>query len=223
VKNQASSELLKAIAVCCRITGTDLPQDAVIVMADDLARYPQDQVLGALTRCRREVRYRLTLADVIERLADGRPGPQEAWAIVAPTLHDEGPTIVWTDEMAQAMGVARMCDDAVAARMAFLESYRALCQQARDAGVPVNWTPCLGFDKAGRDGPLLAAVTAKKLTSQHAGQFLIGESASGDLRRLSTNIEARRITAPEPTMVKPPAPPNPPKSEGRLLLDSMPW
>jgi hypothetical protein len=180
-----ATEIAQALTVCAEIIGTDLTVAAARVMADDLSRYAHQQVMGALTRCRREVRNRLTLADVLERLDDGRPGPQEAWAIVAPTLHDEGPTIVWTEEMAHAMGVARTCDDAVAARMAFIEAYRTNCQRARDSGTPARWTPSLGHDKGGRDGPLLAAVAAGKLLPQHVAQYLIGDTARADLLRIA--------------------------------------
>jgi glutamate formiminotransferase len=133
-KDEAKA-LLEAIGVCCEITGTEISEVAARVMADDLARYPHQQVLGALTRCRREVRSRLTLADVIERLDDGRPGPQEAWAVVAPTLHDEGVTVVRTREMAVAFGVALgLADDPIAARMAFLVRGGAICDAAGRVG-----------------------------------------------------------------------------------------
>jgi hypothetical protein len=188
--NKDAIELLEAIGVCCEITGTRLSEPSVRAMANDLARYPHQQVMGALTRCRREVRNRLTLADVIERLDDGRPGPQEAWSIVAPTLNDEGPTIVWTDEMAHAMGVARTCDDAVAARMAFLEAYRTNCQRARDSGTQARWTPSLGHDKGGRDGPLLAAVAARRMLPEHVQPYLAGDSAQADLSRLAAPLKA---------------------------------
>lgn len=184
------TELLKALAVCAEITGSDLSEGAARVMAEDLSRYPHQQVLGALTRCRRELTGRITLAAIITRLDDGRPGPQEAWAIVAPCLRDEGPTIVWTDDMAQAFGVALSCEDSIAARMAFLESYNTLCQQARDAGRKVTWTQCLGHDQSGRDGPLLAAVAAGRLSISHAQQFLTGETARADLLRLSAPHKA---------------------------------
>jgi bacterioferritin-associated ferredoxin len=190
-KEQAK-ELLEAIAVCAALTQTQMPEAAARAMAEDLARYPHFHVLGALTRCRRELRGRMTLADVIERLDDGRPGPQEAWAIVAPTFANEGPTVVWTDEMAEAMGVAQKCGDVVAARMAFLESYRTLCQRSRDAGAPAHWTPSLGWDKNGRDGPLLDAVAAGKLPAAHIEQFLIGDTARADLLRLAPPDQAKK-------------------------------
>lgn len=166
---RASPELLKALAVVCELTGTQLSEGAARVMARDLGAYPEDQVLGALTRCRKELRPReLTLSAIITRLDDGRPGPEEAWAIASPALTDERITIVWTEEMAQASAVASpIIDDPVAARMAFLESYRRLVQQARDAGIPVKWTPCLGWDAAGREGPLLEAVRKGRLGAAH--------------------------------------------------------
>ena len=95
--------LLQAIAVTVELTGTSLSEDAARVMAQDLARYPENQVLPALTRCRREIRTRLTVADVVARLDDGRPGPEQAWAMVP---RDEAQSVVWTEEMAQAYGAA---------------------------------------------------------------------------------------------------------------------
>jgi hypothetical protein len=99
--------------------------------------------------------------------------------------------------MAQAFGVASKCDDAVAARMAFLESYRALCQQSRDNGVPVKWTPCLGHDKHGRDGPLLDAVATGKLATTHVGTLLIGESAHADMLRIAQGVIDKQKQLPD--------------------------
>ena len=173
MKKQASSDLLQAIAVCCELTNTQLSQAAVRVMSDDLAQYPEQQVMGALHRCRREVRSHLTIADIVARLDDGRPGPEEAWAICAPTLDDEGPTVVRTAEMDVAFGVALGCaHDKVAARMAFLESYRAQCMAARSEHRPVRWQPSLGHDASGREGVLLSAVAQGKLAADHVRALL---------------------------------------------------
>ena len=91
-----SSKLIEAVAVALELTGTVLSEAAVRVMADDLSRYPEYQVLVALTRCRRECKGRMTISDVLSRLDDGRPGVEEAWAM-APK--GESDTCVWTDEM----------------------------------------------------------------------------------------------------------------------------
>lgn len=168
-----SKQLLQAIAVTAELTGTQLSDAAARVMALDLARYSEPQVLGALTRCRRELRLRgLTIEAVISRLNDGRPGAEEAWAS-APK--NEVQSVVWTDEMAQAWGIAAPLlaeGDAIAARMAFVETYRKLVQAARDAGTPVRWTPSLGHDPAGRESVLLDAVRMGRLTWQHVATLL---------------------------------------------------
>lgn len=169
----ANKEILQALGVVCELTGTKLSEAATRVFADDLSLYPQEQVLGALARCRKETRGRLTLADVISRLDDGRPGPEEAWAIISPALADERITVVWTDEMALASGPARaIIEDHVAARMAFLESYRRLVQLARDDGEPVKWSQSLGYDVHARAGPLLEAVRLGRLPESHVAKLL---------------------------------------------------
>ena len=70
---QPTENLLKAIAVTAELTDTDLSESAARVMAEDLAVFPENQVLGALVKCRRELKGRLRIGDVIDRLDDGRP------------------------------------------------------------------------------------------------------------------------------------------------------
>lgn len=163
----ATNELLQAIAVTAELTGTQLSAAAARVMAGDLSHYPEAQVLKALTRCRREVRSRLTIADVVSRLDDGRPGAEEAWAMLPKAESD---TAVWTTEMAQAFGVCSslLDEDPVAARMAFKEAYVKKVQQARDSGHQVMWSVSLGHDASGREAPLLEAVQLGRLTVNHA-------------------------------------------------------
>lgn len=174
-----SKELLQAIAVTAELTGTQLSETAARVMCADLAIYPEEQVMGALVRCRKELKGRMTVADVVSRLDDGRPGPEEAWAMLP---RDEASSVVWTDEMAQAFGVAAplLEDDPIQARMAFLESYKAKVQAARDEGWPVKWTPSLGQDSRGRESVLLEAVNKGRLSAPHA-QKLLPYNASADV------------------------------------------
>lgn len=167
-----SKALLQAVAVAAELTGTQLSAPAARVFAMDLARYPEDQVLSALDRCRRELRGRLTIADVLTRLQDGRPGPEEAWAMLP---KDEAASCFWTDEMREASAVAQPLIDEgelIPARMAFLERYRALVQDARDAGRPVQWCFSPGADKSGRERVLLEAVEKGRLSAQHAQDLL---------------------------------------------------
>lgn len=168
----ATKALLQAIAVCAELTRTQLSEAAARVLAEDLARYPEPQVLHALSRCRRELRSGLTLADILARLDDGRPGPEEAWAMIP---RDEATSVVWTSEMAQAWGAAAPLlaeGDGVAARMTFLERYRSLVQLARDRGEPPRWEPSLGHDPHGRESVLIEAAEKGRLAAEHVTRLL---------------------------------------------------
>jgi hypothetical protein len=165
-------ELLQALAVTAELTNTELSEAAATVMADDLSTYPHAQVLGALVRCRRELRGRLTIAAVLERLDDGRPGPNEAWAMIP---QDEDGSVVWSDEMAQAFGAAQPLISAgqtIAARSAFLEAYERLVAHARAEARPPRWTPSLGHDKRHRASAIETAQRFGRISAEHAAMLL---------------------------------------------------
>lgn len=169
---KVDENLLKAIAVTAELTGTELSEDAARVMSEDLSDYPLEQVMKALTRCRRELKSRMTIADVVSRIDDGRPGTEEAWAMIP---KDESGSVVWTDEMAEAYGIAVPLlneGQTIQARMAFVEAYRDRCEKARFEKIPVKWTPSLGFDKQGREHVLNRAVELGRITHQHAISLL---------------------------------------------------
>ena len=178
-----SASLLKAIAVTAELTGTDISESAARVMLQDLSRFPETQVLEALTRCRREIKGRLTIADVIQRLDDGRPGVEEAWAMLPKS---EGASVVWTEEMSRAFGVAGplMDTDEIAARMAFKETYAKALNEARNAGVPVKWSASLGHDPYGRESVLLEAAQKGRLPAPYVAKLLPHMSASPEFQRL---------------------------------------
>lgn len=98
--------------------------------------------------------------------SDGRPGPQEAWAMSLPAA-DQARTVVWTAEMSEAWGIAWSVlhehGDEVGARMAFLEAYARLVAAARKSGRPVEWSSTLGTDARLRDDALRVAVDAGRL------------------------------------------------------------
>lgn len=98
---------------------------------------------------------------------DGRPGPEEAWAI-ALRSRDEAETVVWTAEIAEALGIARpvlAAGDEVGARMSFREAYARLVDAARRQQMPAAWTASLGHDQRLRDVAITAAVGAGRLPS----------------------------------------------------------
>lgn len=193
---KASHMLLQAIAVAAELTGTELSETAARVMASDLAQYPEDQVLGALTRVRREVKGKMTIKDVLDRLDDGRPGPEEAWASVP---RDESLTVVWTEETIEAWGTAQALireGETVAARMAFLEAYRQRAQAARDAGRPVRWVVSMGSDAHGRETALLAAVERGQLSADHVAG-LLPHAVTAQAQALIASV-AKQLTAQVP-------------------------
>lgn len=179
-----SSAVIEAIAVTAELCGRTFSPAAAAVFAGDLDGFNEQAVLAALTRCRKEVRGMMTLQDVISRIDDGRPGVEQAWAMLP---HDENASTVWTDEMAQAWGVAMPLlndGDRVGARMAFKEAYTKLIAEARDQKLPAKWTASFGRDVGGRQAALIEAVRHRRLPLGHAVQLLPVEAAEGLLMSL---------------------------------------
>ncbi len=168
-----SKSILEAIAVTCELTSTTLSEAAIRVIVETLSEYPEPQVLGAMRRCCKELKSRLTLADILTRLEDGRPGVEEAWALVARCLNNENVSLCWSDEIRVAFGTASaIADDPVASRMAFKERYTALVSMARDQHEPVKWSVSLGYDVHGRVAALQEAVNKNQISASHAAKFL---------------------------------------------------
>ena len=187
----ASEQVAKALGVAAEVIGQELSQTAVLVMAEDLAGFPESAVLSAIQRTRKEC-TRLVLAHIIERIDDGRPGPEEAWQMIP---RDEASSVVWTDEMAEASGGIDL-GDKVAARVAFLERYRSLVSRARNDGVPVKWWPSLGHDPAGRATVIREAVERGRLSYDRGRQLVPAlEAPSGDVMGLIQDLaDGMRMT-----------------------------
>jgi hypothetical protein len=103
---------------------------------------------------------------------DGRPTADEAWAM-CPRSEDE--SLFWTEEMAQAYGVAAPLlqhGDQVAARKAFIDRYESLVATARAAGVPRKVTPSFGFDRNGREAAVHRAVERGLIPAARAQVYL---------------------------------------------------
>jgi len=179
-----SRELLEAIAVAAELTGTTFTKAAARVFADDLARYPLPAVLEALNRCRLEVRGRLVLADVVMRIEDGRPGVEEAWAMLP---RNEAASVVWCAEMAVAHGACLPlleAGDLVGARMAFKETYTAELLKARSNGVPAKFWASYGTDKAGRVKALSAAAERNRIGRDIANVLISHQQPTDGSRTL---------------------------------------
>jgi len=188
----STPELIKAIAVTAELTQTALSPAAARVMAMDLSPYPEAQVFGALEACRLELKGKLTTADVLSRLADGRPGPEEAWSIVASSLTDESVTVVRTDEMVEAFGAALpLADDPIAARMAFKEVYARALLAARRGRLPIKWQVSLGHSASGRASVLLDAVEKGRIKLDYAQRLLPNLQGHPHFERLLGEMKLR--------------------------------
>lgn len=155
------SEITRALAVTAELTGTELSVISLQAMEAELSQYPVPVVLDALTRCRRELTGRLTLAAVLERVgaADGRPTANEAWGIALRGF-DEALTIITNQEINDAMAAARPIMDAgdeVGARMAFRDTYERIVGEHRNNGIQPEWYPSLGSDQRLRDSVITDA------------------------------------------------------------------
>lgn len=136
-----------------------------------LKPYPVQVIRECFNRHIQTQKFMPTIAEIMDQLRhlDGRPKAEEAWSIVAVAMDNEAITIVWTEEIAAAYRVASAClPDRVAARMAFKETYNAQVDAARHQGIPPKWSPSLGTDLFGRQGPLEEAVRLGRLTHQQA-------------------------------------------------------
>jgi len=110
-----------------------------------------------------------------EMRPDGRPIADEAWAMIP---RDEDASVVMTEEMAEALNVARpLLDtgDQIAARMAFKAAYERLTEANRNAGIKPKWFPSLGHDRQGRDAAINEAVRLGRLGSEHAKSLAVNQ------------------------------------------------
>jgi len=178
----------------------DLPQFAAL-LADVLAGYgkplPEKAEIGiwfkqlspfpALTVRKAFEAYRIERPDfaptpngIVARakLLDGRPDENEAWA-VALTSQDEAETVVWTQEMAEAFGLAQpllATGDAIGARMAFKDAYQRLVGEARASNKPAAWSVSAGWDQSRRQIAVEKAIVAGLLAGPQPHLALPNES-----------------------------------------------
>lgn len=179
-KREPSQEVVNALSITAEIYGKDFTRAAATMLAKDLLGFPADKVLEALSLCRRELRTFPTVSDIVSRIQDGRPGPEEAWGMVPA---DETGSCVWSDEMASAYGSCLDLlnqGDRIAGRMAFLETYRKLVAHNRSKGIAPKWSPSFGTDPLQRDQALLDAVRHGRLGQDVVKPLLREPDGGGD-------------------------------------------
>lgn len=125
------------------------------------------------------------IVDAIERRSpDGRLGADEAWALYPKNEMDSA---VISDEMAEAMGVARgLLDDGdeTGARMAFRDAYNRIVARNKARGIPVRWFPSFGTNPQGRFAAVDDAVKLGRLEKNHAAGLLPAPEGAQSLEQM---------------------------------------
>jgi hypothetical protein len=142
-----------------------------------LVNYPVDIIIKCLDYHVKHSKFLPKPADIIEIITtrDGRPSVEEAWSLCQIAV-DENETIVWSEEMASAWGIALPIVDSgdkVGARMAFKEYYVRLVQIARDNGLQVKWSVSLGHDAERRNEAIKQAADKNLISFDTASKHLI--------------------------------------------------
>ncbi|WP_130908310.1 hypothetical protein [Pseudomonas sp. Sample_16] len=206
MNDQQVAGLAAAICATAEAMGQEMNPGTAAMMAEDLCAYSVPVVKAALKACRFEVKGKLAMADILQRVqaADGRPGRDEAWAI-AMTSNDEFETVVLTDEIQLALAAAKPVLDAgdkVGARMAFNSAYERLVGQAREDNKQVNWHVSVGFDANRRVQAISKAAQMQRIPQERAQQYLADlsvEPVTEDGRALAGLITGT-ITRPAPKL-----------------------
>lgn len=167
-----------------------------------LSRYDIEQVRQGFNRfvSSKESKYPPVPAHILDAIEancpDTRPGADEAWSMIP---RDEYSSVVMTEEMAEAYGIAKpLLDegDQVAARMAFKEAYARIVDANKRDGVMPKWFPSLGSEKEGRDAALITAVRLGRISADHAAGLLSPAQAVAMLEsnNKSLAIEHKQIS-----------------------------
>lgn len=167
-----------------RFAGKDITTEPELIAdwLDEFAAYPLAALDDAFRHHRRTSPYPPKPADLYRCLEgadakDGRPTGDEAWGLLLRLIRDERETGVLTDEMRTAWG---LCDpilkagDEVGARRCFLDAYARAVNAARAQHQAIHWTVTLGADPTLRQQRLGEAVSAGRLTADHARALLPG-------------------------------------------------
>jgi hypothetical protein len=138
VNLQEQERMVQQLVATAEVMGHQITLNAALMMCQDLSEYAFNDVMIALTRCRKEVTGKLTLKAIVDLLAPagGWLSANEAWAQALPA-QDEANTMVWTVETRKAWFIALPIlesGDKIGARMAFIEAYNREVAQAKAAG-----------------------------------------------------------------------------------------
>lgn len=166
--------------------GCDL-RNVKVVWAEALGACSREELAAGISGCLRKD-WPPTLPEFLKlcrqpentNVPGGHPTANEAWGM-ALLSRDEAETVVWTEQIAEAAGIAQAILDAgddVGARMAFRDAYERILRERPKSPM---WFPSLGSDPARRTAALERAVMAGRLTDSHAAGLLPAPSDPGPI------------------------------------------
>ena len=167
------------IAGTAEIIGQGLNQTAIAIMCEDLAEWDFNEIQAALNTCRREVKGRLSLKDIIDRLpkkGDELPTADEMWGAIYDFCTDERKTFVLPEMAFKALestngGIYELIQDCdkTGARMAFKAAYERLSQGFNGK---VQYSVRLGTDRQERETAIQAAYKQGLIDKSQIFQYL---------------------------------------------------
>ena len=191
------------IAGAWEAVGRNLTGRAVVIMFESLKSHSLEAVQKAVSLHSRGSRGRNppTVADIEEIIGDHTStiGADEAWGLAVQAA-DERNSVVWTQPIAQAWGLAQpiyRAGDEVGARMAFRAHYERAVAACREQGIQPVW-----FISQGNDPVLLGAVVesniqAGRLPNSAATVFALPAPSQGIAGLIES--AARQVSTGEDT------------------------
>ncbi|WP_392564342.1 hypothetical protein RHO13_01875 [Orbus wheelerorum] len=171
-----SEEFKKILFGLFEIYDKEATADKAKIYWSTLGQYTIQSLKAAANAWVRKSQFMPKPADLIKLLGGNNKhlSADEAWAL-AIMASDESNTVVWTREMSQAWGLARVVyenGDHVGARRTFIQMYERLVDESILFNKPVETFVSLGFDKSKREDALNQAVFNGLLTQDKANHYL---------------------------------------------------
>jgi hypothetical protein len=188
MKNQDKPKFLEIMNGCASAYRQVLEKPGLAIYWNLLEPYEIGAVEKAFLTHIRTKTFFPNPAEIISLLdfKKKRVGADEAWAICD---KDESRTIIWTEEMRQAYGIAYdlMADgDRIGARMAFKAAYERLCNESVMLDRPVKWSVSLGSDKQEAAQALKQAVELGRIAQDLHDALLPGPTDGGLIAKMIT-------------------------------------
>jgi len=143
VNTEQQKQTLKNLTVVLEMAGQDMSAAAMTMIVHELSGFEFNAVQEALRKCARECKYKITLAEIISRIDDGRPSPEKAWQEVQHLTEYDAAVLTSEQNQAFCMVSTSMIDGDTSARITakqtFIKEYEKLCQQSRDRGDAIKY------------------------------------------------------------------------------------